>query len=65
MTRAAEQKPARPHRMSITLPAEHHEALARMAEQRKVSLAWIVRDAVERYLASETPLFDIERRNPH
>ena len=44
-------------RVSVSLPPKHHEALTKIALQKKVSLAWVVRDAVERYLASDSPLF--------
>jgi predicted transcriptional regulator len=45
-------------RVSVSLPVEHHEAMSRLADQKKVSLAWVIRDAVEKYLAADTPLFD-------
>ena len=44
-------------RASVTFPREHYEALLEMARGKKVSLAWVVRDAVEDYLAADTPLF--------
>ena len=44
-------------RASVTFPREHYEALLEMAKRKKVSLAWVVRDAVEEYLAADTPLF--------
>jgi len=36
--------------LSISLDARSHEAVRRIAERRGVSLATIVRDAVDRYL---------------
>jgi hypothetical protein len=39
---------------SITLPPDLYENLEEIAQQKKVSLAWVVRDAAERYLADET-----------
>ena len=44
-------------RTTVTLPKEDHQELERIAEQKKVSLAWVVRDAVEQYLAQQAPLF--------
>lgn len=41
-------------RASITFPPDLYEALEKIALQKKVSLAWVVRDATERYVAEET-----------
>ncbi len=43
-------------RATISFPAEHYAELERMAQEKKVSLAWIVRDAVEKYLVDQWPL---------
>lgn len=43
-------------RATITFPAEVYETLEMMAREKKVSLAWIVRDAAEKYIASRWPL---------
>jgi predicted transcriptional regulator len=40
-------------RASITFPPDLYEQLEQIAQQKKVSLAWVVRDAVEKYVASE------------
>ena len=40
-------------RASISFPPDIYEVLEQLARQKKVSLAWIVRDAVERYVATE------------
>ena len=42
-------------RASISFPAEMYEALEEQARQKKVSLAWIVRDAAEKYLVGTKP----------
>ncbi len=47
------KKRGRMPRASVSFRRETYEGLEKIAEQRKVSVAWIVRDAVERYLASE------------
>lgn len=40
-------------RASITFPPGLYEALEKIALQKKVSLAWVVRDASEKYVAEE------------
>ena len=42
-------------RASISFPVGLYKALEQKARQKKVSLAWIVRDATERYIADEEP----------
>jgi metal-responsive CopG/Arc/MetJ family transcriptional regulator len=44
-------------RLSVTLPRDIHASLERIAKKKKVSLAWVVRDAAEKYVSDETPLF--------
>ncbi len=41
---------ARSIRASISFPPDIYEALKQLARKKKVSLAWVVRDAVERYV---------------
>jgi metal-responsive CopG/Arc/MetJ family transcriptional regulator len=50
-------------RVSVTFPAELYSELERIAEAKKVSVAWVVRDAAEKYVADQYPLFhpQIER----
>ena len=43
-------------RASISLSPELHEGIERIARAKKVSIAWVVRDAVEKYLESEKPV---------
>lgn len=38
-------------RASISFPAELYQALEELARRKKVSLAWVVRDAAEKYVA--------------
>ena len=40
-------------RASISFPPDLYETLEEIATQKKVSLAWVVRDAAERYVVSE------------
>jgi metal-responsive CopG/Arc/MetJ family transcriptional regulator len=41
-------------RASISFPPDLYETLEGIAKQKKVSLAWVVRDAADRYVADET-----------
>jgi len=41
-------------RASISFPPALYETLEEIARQKKVSLAWVVREAAERYIADET-----------
>jgi metal-responsive CopG/Arc/MetJ family transcriptional regulator len=43
-------------RASITFPPDLYETLEEIARQKKVSLAWVVRDASEQYVADQGPL---------
>lgn len=40
-------------RASITFPLDLYGNLEQIAKQKKVSLAWVVRDASEKYVAGE------------
>jgi metal-responsive CopG/Arc/MetJ family transcriptional regulator len=44
-------------RASISFPRELYQTLEDIAREKKVSLAWVVRDAAERYVAEKWPLF--------
>jgi len=44
-------------RISVSLPSDQHATLVEIAHDHKVSLAWVVRAAVEEYLANQAPLF--------
>jgi metal-responsive CopG/Arc/MetJ family transcriptional regulator len=43
-------------RATISFPSELYETLEDIAKQKKVSLAWVVRDATEQYIADKWPL---------
>lgn len=47
------------HRLSISLTPEQHEELHEIAIKNKVSVAWVVREAIERLLRDEQPLFHV------
>ncbi len=42
-------------RLSISIPAVDKAALEKIALEKKVSLAWVLRDAVSRYLETDPP----------
>ncbi|MGP8243951.1 MAG: CopG family transcriptional regulator [Bryobacteraceae bacterium] len=43
-------------RASISFPREVYDTLEMMAKEKKVSLAWVVREAAERYIGDRWPL---------
>lgn len=49
--------PTLDYRVSVSLTEEQQEFLSALAERKRVSIAWVVRDAVERLIAQEMPLF--------
>lgn len=44
-------------RATISFPREVYGTLEEIARQKKVSLAWVVREAAERYITERWPLF--------
>ena len=44
-------------RATISFPPDLYATLEEIAKQKKVSLAWVVRDAAEQYLSEKWPLF--------
>lgn len=43
-------------RASISFPPEVYETLEDIAKEKEVSLAWVVREAAENYIADRWPL---------
>lgn len=61
MTRGAKRKEKTPAedetvRATISFPSELYQTLEDIARQKKVSLAWVVREASEQYIAAKWPL---------
>jgi predicted DNA-binding protein len=62
MTRGAKRKEkptsaeASTVRATISFPLEIYQTLENIARQKKVSLAWVVREASEQYIADKWPL---------
>lgn len=45
-------------RASISFPPDVYETLETIAKEKKVSLAWVVREAAEQYIGGKWPLFN-------
>ena len=43
-------------RISVSFSPGHYKALQRIANEKRVSLAWVVRDAVRVYVEADSPL---------
>jgi predicted DNA-binding protein len=44
-------------RASVSFPPELYKTLEELAKKKKVSIAWVVREAAEQYVSAEWPLF--------
>ena len=47
---------ATPVRATISFPRQVYETLEVIAKEKKVSLAWVVREAADKYIAERWPL---------
>lgn len=56
---------ARQPRASVTFPPELYQTLEDLAKRKKVSLAWVVREAAEKYVADQWPLFSKTQQENH
>ena len=45
-------------RASVSLPQELYGELSLLAKRKKVSLAWIIREAAEEYIKNNYPIFE-------
>jgi metal-responsive CopG/Arc/MetJ family transcriptional regulator len=50
-------------RASISFPPDLYNTIEEIAQQKKVSLAWVVREAAEKYIAEKGPLLAVEGRS--
>ena len=55
-----ESSAAKSTRTSVTFPTELYETLEAIAKEKKVTVAWVVRDAAEKYVGEQWPLFGRE-----
>jgi len=44
-------------RASVSFPPDLYKTLEEIAKKKKVSIAWVVREAAEQYVSAEWPLF--------
>ena len=51
-------------RASVSFPEDQYSELERIADQQRVSLAWVVREAVQTYLVTRWPLLDQAEGSP-
>ena len=51
----------RNHRLSVSISHEQYAELLEIANQNRVSVAWVVREAIERLLRDQHPLFQIQQ----
>jgi hypothetical protein len=47
------------HRLSVSLTAEQHRELNELARKNRVSVAWVVREAIDRLLKDDMPLLHV------
>jgi metal-responsive CopG/Arc/MetJ family transcriptional regulator len=45
-------------RASVSFPPDLYHTIEQLAKQKKVSVAWVIRDAAEKYIAEQWPLFE-------
>lgn len=50
-------QPRKAPRQSVTFPPATYAELERLSREKKVSIAWVVREATEKYIAEQYPLF--------
>jgi hypothetical protein len=46
-------------RVSVSFPEPLYATMAQLAAQKKVSVAWVVREAAENYVADQWPLLAV------
>lgn len=49
-------------RANASLPPDVYRTLCDIAKQKKVSVAWVIREAVDQYIAAQWPLFGEDDR---
>jgi len=59
--RKAKVKKGSSVRASASLPPELYRMLEAIAKEKKVSVAWVIRDASEKYVGDRWPLFGKEQ----
>ena len=60
-TKQQEKKPMKSTsalRASVSFPPDLYHTIEQIAKHKKVSVAWVIRDAAEKYIAERWPLFE-------
>ena len=50
------------HRLSVSLTKEQYRELNAIARKNRVSVAWVVREAIDRLLMEDMPLLHVGRK---
>jgi hypothetical protein len=51
-------------RASVSIPEDHYRLLEELANEKRVSVSWVVREAVERYIGECWPLLATNNQSP-
>lgn len=62
---AVSKKASKSARASVSFPPSVYDELERLAAAKKVSLAWVVREAAEKYVADQWPLLSKSEQEGH
>lgn len=49
-------------RASVSFPPDLYAMLEQIAKEKKVSVAWVVREAAEKYVGDQWPLFAVKEQ---
>jgi predicted transcriptional regulator len=49
------------HRLSVSLTEEQHLELNEIARKNRLSVAWVIREAIDRFLKDEKPLLHMRK----
>ena len=56
MAAKSKEPKRKPSRASVSFPPELYKEIELLAKDKKVSVAWVVREAVEKYVVDTWPL---------
>jgi len=58
-TKRATERKSQPKstRTSVSFPSDLYQTLEHLAKSKKVTVAWVIRDAAEKYVNEQWPLF--------
>lgn len=51
-----------PHRQSVSLSEEQRCRLSEIARKNRVSVAWVIREAIDRLLKDDMPLLHVGKK---